>query len=85
MIAALMRLVGLAVSAGLVAAVLVARREADRRGIALTAVLPELPSLLRHELADLRVDARAAMRDGSLAAGERRRELREDLAGARAE
>ena len=83
MIAGLLRLVLLAGVAAGVVAVLAARREARRRGVPLTAVLPEAPALLRRELDGMLEDARAAARDGSRSAAERRRELYGDLAEAR--
>jgi hypothetical protein len=82
-IAGLLRLVALGVLGGLVVALLRARREAARRQVPLTAVLPQAPALLRRELDGLLEDARAAARDGARAAAERRRELYGDLAEAR--
>ena len=83
MIAGLLRMVVLAGVAAGVVAVLAARREAQRRGVPFGAVLPEAPALLRRELDSLLEDARAAARDGSRSAAERRRELHGDLAEAR--
>lgn len=83
MIAGLARLMLLAGVAAGVVVVLAARREAQRRGASLSAVLPEAPALLRRELDGLLEDARAAARDGSRSAAERRRELHGDLAEVR--
>jgi hypothetical protein len=82
-IGGLFRLMLLVVGAGAVAGYLVARREAARRSVPLRAVLPEAPALLRREFDGLMADARAAARDGSRSAAERRRELHSDLADAR--
>jgi hypothetical protein len=82
-IGGLLRLLLLVAGGAALAAVLLARREAARREASLVDVLPQAPALLRRELAGIAEDARAAARDGSRSAAERRRELHGDLAEAR--
>jgi hypothetical protein len=82
-IGGLFRIMLLAAGAAAVVGYLAARREAARRNVPLRAVLPEAPALLRRELDGVLADARAAARDGSRSAAERRRELHGDLAEAR--